>query len=113
VWITSSRAGSALVFPKVCAVPRGTSTNPSRPTVSSSPSTMIETSPSSTKYASEQFVCRRGGGRRPAGRQRAFHQRQVAAVELGSGLEEHLAAASGVMHVTFAGPRITAAASSR
>jgi hypothetical protein len=76
VWITSNRAGSALVFPKVCTVPRGTSTNPSRPTVSSSPSTMIETRPSSTKYASEQFVCRRAGGRRAAGRQRALHQRQ-------------------------------------
>jgi hypothetical protein len=37
------------------------------------------------------------------GRQRALHQRQVAAVELGGGLEEHLAAASGVMRVTFDG----------
>jgi len=65
--MTSSRAGSALVLPKVWAVPRGTSTNPSRPTVSSSPSTMIETIPSSTKYASEQLVWRCGGGRRPPG----------------------------------------------
>ena len=28
---------------------------------------MIETTPSSTKYASEQFVWRCGGGRRPPG----------------------------------------------
>jgi hypothetical protein len=55
------------VLPKVWAVPRGTSTNPSRPTASSLPSTMIETTPSSTKYASEQFVWRCGGGRRPPG----------------------------------------------
>src|SRR3984957_7971796 len=66
-WITSSRAGSALVLPKVWAVPRGTSTNPSRPTVSSLPSTMIETTPSSTKYASEQLVWRCGGGGGAAG----------------------------------------------
>jgi hypothetical protein len=38
-----------------------------------------------------------------AGRQGALHQRQVAAVEFGGGLEEHLAAASGVVRVTFAG----------
>jgi len=37
-----------------------------------------------------------------AGRQGALHQRQVPAVELGGGLEEHLAAASGVVRVTFA-----------
>jgi hypothetical protein len=36
----------------------------------------------------------------------ALHQRQVAAAEPGGGLEEHLAAASGVMRVTFAGAEI-------
>jgi hypothetical protein len=36
----------------------------------------------------------------------ALHQRQVAAAEPGGGLEEHHAAASGVMRVTFAGTEI-------
>jgi hypothetical protein len=37
--------------------------------------------------------------------QGALHQRQVTAVELGGGLEEHLAAASTVVRVTFAGTK--------
>jgi len=35
--------------------------------------------------------------------QGALHQRQVTAVELGRGLEEHLAPASAVVRVTFTG----------
>jgi hypothetical protein len=37
--------------------------------------------------------------------QGALHQRQVTAVELGGGLEEHLAAASAIVRVTFTGAK--------
>jgi len=40
-----------------------------------------------------------------AGGQGALHQRQVTAVELGGGLEEHLAAASAIVLVTFTGAK--------
>lgn len=91
-WITSSRASRSAALPNVCAVPRVTRTKPYGPTASSSSSTVTETSPSSTKYASEQLVRMLAAG----GRQHALHQGEVAAVLLSQRLDLHDAAAGGV-----------------
>jgi hypothetical protein len=59
------RLGAAAVPEGVCAVPRGTSAKARGPSRCSTPSISTVTAPSRTKYASEQFVCRCAGGRRP------------------------------------------------
>ena len=63
-------------FPNVCAAPRGTSRKSPAPPVSPASSSRKVIVPSSTKNASEQAMCRCGGGvRAPGGTVRSISEK--------------------------------------